>query len=247
MVVLMRVAGVITFNPILTQRGVPFRIRAGLTALLTIITVPTMTAAAPDLDYGSWFFLATLLKELFIGFLFSYVIGLFYYLLIGIGEVMDTQFGMSMSKIFDPGTNLQMGITDKILSFFFVMYFFLTNSHLYLIKTMVESYNVVPAGVPVLNLAAVSNFCVVLLVSTFSLVVRLTFPFIAAHFVLQICLGILMKLIPQIHIFVLNIDMKILLTILMLLVMTPSIANFIDAALGPMFTSIENALYYVGS
>lgn len=242
--VLVRLAGVIAFNPIFTQRGVPARIRAGLVMVVTIAIAP-MIEPTGTMDYGTFFFAFTLMKELFIGFIFSYVISIFYYTLLGTGEILDTQFGLSMAKIFDPGTSIQMAISDKILNMFFILYIFTTNSHLLLFKIIYSSYDIIPVGVPKFNLDSVNTFAIDLFINTFSLVIRLVFPYLAAHFILQICLGVLMKLIPQIHIFVINMESKILLTLIILLIFSQPMANFIDNYIGIMFESLQDALYAI--
>lgn len=244
--VFVRLAGVIGFNPIFSQKGVPVKIKAALVFLVTIIMAPQAISAAPkEVTYGTLVFVFAMIKELFVGFLFSYVISIFYYLLLGAGEILDTQFGLSMAKVFDPGTNIQMAVSDKLLNMFFIMYFFVTNSHLLMFRMIYASYDIIPAGVPVFMTENITAFAVEIFISTFSLVMRLTFPFIAVQFILQICLGILMKLIPQIHVFVINMDLKILLTIVMLIVMAQPIGNFIDDYIEIMFRSLQDALYSV--
>lgn len=242
--VLVRLVGVIAFNPVFAQRGVPARIRAGLVMMITIVMAPTIEPSG-TMDYGTFFFVFTLIKELFIGFIFSYVINIFYYMLIGVGEILDTQFGLSMSKVFDPSTSVQMAVSDKILNLFFILYIFTTNSHLLLIRIIYSSYDIIPIGVPKFNLDSVNSFAIDLFINTFSLVIRLTFPYLAIHFILQICLGVLMKLIPQIHIFVINMESKILLTLIILLVFSQPMANFIDNYIGIMFESLQNVLYAI--
>jgi len=242
--VLVRLVGVIAFNPIFTQRGVPSRIRAGLAMIVTIVIAP-MIQPSGTMEYGTLFFVFTLIKELFIGFLFSYVISIFYYMLLGVGEILDTQFGLSMAKIFDPGTNVQMAVSDKVLNMFFILYIFTTNSHLLLFKIIYSSYDIIQVGVPQFNIDAISGFAIDLFIDTFSLVIRLTFPYLAVHFILQICLGVLMKLIPQIHIFVINMESKILLTLIILLAFSQPMANFIDNYIGIMFDSLQNSLYAI--
>ena len=150
-----------------------------------------------------------------------------------------------MAKIFDPGTNVQMAVSDKVLNMFFMLYIFKTNSHLLLFKIIYSSYDIIQVGVPQFNIDAISGFAIDLFIDTFSLVIRLTFPYLAVHFILQICLGVLMKLIPQIHIFVINMESKILLTLIILLAFSQPMANFIDNYIGIMFDSLQNSLYAI--
>ena len=56
-------------------------------------------------------------------------------------------------------------------------------------------------------------------------------------------MGVLMKLIPQIHVFVINIQFKILLALFMLWAYAQPINSFLDSYMNEMFKSIENVLY----
>ena len=241
--VLVRLVGVIAFNPVFAQRGVPARIRAGLVMMITIVMAPTIEPSG-TMDYGT-FFRFHIDKRAFHRIYFFICNKYFYYMLIGVGEILDTQFGLSMSKVFDPSTSVQMAVSDKILNLFFILYIFTTNSHLLLIRIIYSSYDIIPVGVPKFNLDSVNSFAIDLFINTFSLVIRLTFPYLAIHFILQICLGVLMKLIPQIHIFVINMESKILLTLIILLVFSQPMANFIDNYIGIMFESLQNILYAI--
>ena len=79
--------------------------------------------------------------------------------------------------------------------------------------------------------------------SVFNLAVRLVFPFVAAEFILEIGMGILMKLIPQIHIFVINMQFKILLAIIMLFILAKPITVFLENYILIMFDYVNDALY----
>ena len=121
-------------------------------------------------------------------------------------------------------------------------YFFVTNSHLVLIKLVIDSYDLIPAGASNINVQAAAGFGIDIFISVFSLAVRLAFPFVAAEFILEMGMGILMKLIPQIHVFVINMQFKILLAITMLFVLAAPITVFVENYIIVMFDNLEEAL-----
>ena len=55
-------------------------------------------------------------------------------------------------------------------------------------------------------------------------------------------MGVLMKLIPQIHVFVINIQLKMLLGILLLLLFAGPITSFLDNYIRLMFENMEGVL-----
>jgi flagellar biosynthetic protein FliR len=238
--VLVRMIGLVAFNPILNQKGVPAMIRTGLSIALTILIAPGLDFAATDTS-GLLFFVA-LFKELLIGLALGYICSIFYYLLVAMGEILDMQIGLSMAKVMDPNTNLQMGVSDKLLNFLFMMLFFVSSCHLLLFKMILESFEFSPVGPDFINIAAVGSYCAEVFVDTFAMVLKITVPIVTAEFLLEIGLGILMKLIPAIHIFVINLQLKIAVGLLLLFVLAAPMSEFINKYFVDMFDAMRKGL-----
>ena len=237
----MRLAGMIGFNPMFSRRNVPAQLRVGLIFVLSILL-------APNVSTGSFVIVGTLdvivmmLKELFVGLVCGFVFQIFYYLLFFAGDLMDIQFGLSMAKVFDPGSGIQMSVSGNFLSLLFMLYIFATDSHLLLIRIFATSFDIIAVGAVSIS-PDVATFIIELFMVAFSLVMRLAMPFVAAEFVLEMSMGVLMKLIPQIHVFVINIQFKILLGITLLMMFAGPIGSFTDNFMRLMFQNIQDVLY----
>lgn len=237
--VLVRMAGMIAFNPLLARRNVPAYVRTGLVFTLTLLIAPGVTISgdiATSLDL-----VAAIIKELLAGLLLGFVFHMFYYMLFFVGELMDTQFGLAMAKVFDPSTNVQMSLSSDIINILFVLYIFVSDSHLVLIHMFATSFDLVAAGSFSISSDIISHM-LELFISVFSLALRLALPFIAVEFILEITMGILMKLVPQIHVFIINIQIKIITGIALLLLLASPIAAFIENYTGIMFNSMRDLL-----
>lgn len=214
-------------------------IRAGLTFLLTALIAPGVIVTGLSAN-NSLELAVGMLKELFLGFACGYVFQIYYYLLFFAGDLMDTHFGMSMAKVFDPGSSIQMSVSSTLLNILFILYIFATDSHLLMIRIFANSFQVLPPGAFTFSQGS-AEFFVQLFIATFSLAIRLVFPFMAAEFVLELSMGVLMKLIPQIHIFVINIQFKMLLGLLLLLAFAGPVASFTDNYMRLMLESLQYA------
>lgn len=244
LLVFVRLCGMIFLNPLLSRRNVPNMVRMGLIFFLTILIAPTLET---DLyEFVGDFDLALLMfKELAVGALLGYVFQIFYYMLFFVGDYMDTAFGMSMSKIFDPGTNVQMSLSGNFLSIMFILYIFATNSHLALIQLFSHSFKLFPPG-GMLFSAELAKYGVALFQDVFLLAIRLALPFAVAEFALEMSMGILMKVIPQIHIFVINFQLKMGLGMLMLYLFAPYVSSFMDNYIVILFDTLQNSLVVSG-
>ena len=119
--VLVRLVGVIAFNPVFAQRGVPARIRAGLVMMITIVMAPTIEPSG-TMDYGT-FFRFHIDKRAFHRIYFSYVINILLYVN-RVGEILDTQFGLSMSKVLTLQQVFKWQYRIKFLICFYIIYFY---------------------------------------------------------------------------------------------------------------------------
>ncbi|MEA5010148.1 MAG: flagellar biosynthetic protein FliR [Angelakisella sp.] len=239
--VFVRMLGMIAFNPLFARRNVPSQVRMGLVICLTLVLSPTIDtvtiASFNELDL-----ILSMFKELIVGLTCGFVFQIFYYLIFFAGDILDVQFGLSMAKIFDPGTNIQMSITGNLIGLMFILYILMTDSYLLMIKIFTTSYMIIPAGAVRIS-PEISGFIFDLFIQAFVLIIKLTLPFIAAEFTLEIAMGVLMKLIPQIHVFVINIQFKLLLGVFLLFIFAPAISGFVDNYMNIMFQSMQKALY----
>lgn len=112
------------------------------------------------------------------------------------------------------------------------LYFFATGCHLLTVKLFAYTYEVIPVGAARLVTQDIAWYLVSIFGSVFLMVIKLALPFVAAEFVLEVSMGVLMKLIPQIHVFVINIQSKILLGILLMMLFARPIGAFIDSYYG---------------
>ena len=239
--VFMRMSGLILLNPVFSRRNVPSQIRLALILCLTMVLVPTITSPTVT-NWNIFTLLGAMAMEFFVGFLLSFVFQLFYYMLFFAGDLLDVEFGVSMARVFDPGTNIQMAISSNLLNIVLMLYLFVTDSHLLMIKLFSATYDIIPAGAVVLTTQSV-GFYLNLVSTAFSLVIRLALPFVAAIFVSEVAMGVLMKMVPQIHVFVISIQFKIMVGLILLFLFAAPLTSFIDKYLETIFHSMEQALY----
>ncbi len=236
LLVFTRLSGMILLNPVFNRNNLPQMARMGLILCLTLLIAPLQPAASIAELAGLEFAFA-MFRELFVGAVYGYVFLIFYYLLYYAGEIMDSDIGLAMAKTLDAASQIQVSFSGQIVTIFFVTYLFATGSHLALIRMYADSFLYIPLGASTLSLS-ISGFITELFVSVFLLVIRLVTPLMAAEFVLQVSMGILMKFIPQITIFVINFQLRIMLGILLLFLLSPFIGQFIDDYLTVLFDSL---------
>ena len=239
--VFVRLGGIFAFNPVFSRRNLPAMARTGIVFCLTLLLAPGVSVPesyGPD-ELG---LVICILKELTVGALFGYVFNIYYYMMMLAGDIVDSQSGFSMAKTMDPATQVQSAFTGNLLNYLFLMYFFVSGSHLVLIKIAESTFDLIPVGVPGFSLDKLASFGIDIVSGVFSLALRLVFPFVAVEFVIEVALGVLMKLIPQIHVFVINMQLKIFISILLLLTLMTPLANFLAQYTESLFEDIQKSI-----
>lgn len=236
-----RLGGMIFVNPLFSRRNIPMRARVGFVFALAFVLAPNLDGQVAA-GYNGLETAGALMREIALGVSFGLVFQIFFYMLFAAGDLMDTVFGLSMAKVFDPINGLQTTITGQLLQIIFVLYFFATGSHLVMIKLFAYSFEVIPVGGYTLLIGEVGSFLLSLFESSFVLVLKLTLPFVAAEFLVEGTMGILMKLIPQIHIFMINMQIKIMVGLALLLLFAQPIGDFVENYLGILMENMQKLL-----
>lgn len=246
--VMMRMSGFVLFNPVFGRNNIPALFRTGLAMVLTVLVYSTGIPDGVVLDKINTpiVFGMALLKEYVCGYIIGYIMVLFDYVVTYAGAVIDFQMGLSMASVYDPQNGSQTALTGKILQIYFLMLFFAVDGHMALIKILLTSSSVVPYGNAMIGLET-ANAIVTLFTECTVLALKLSFPVIALEFLTEIAVGLLMKIIPQINLFVLNIEMKVVIGIAILMILISPIGSYLNILITRMISEIQDVLMILAS
>lgn len=239
LLVFARILGIFAFNPILSRRNIPTIVKVAVSVFITYIAILVVQPEPADTGGQAGVYLMMILRESFIGLVIGFITNLFFMTVQVAGEIMDMQSGLGMAKVFDPESNVQMSIMGSFISFMMYLYFFVTNAHLSYIRLFIMSYDIIPVGSggfnPDLGYTVAAYFSVVL-----ALVMKIAMPIVAAGFILEFCMGVLMKSVPQIQIMVVNIQLKVALGFIMLFLTAIPLSEFIDGYLDQWLEALKS-------
>lgn len=238
--VFMRMTGCILFNPILGRRNFPSMFRAAFIVMLTLLVMSySGVRVTPPADvFGN---AIMLFSELFIGFVMGFVVNLFTYTLIFAGEFIDLQMGMSMSKVYDPQSNISMSLTTTYFNILYLLLFFALNGHLTMLRLFLGASEAIPYGEAVIS-STISQPMLDAFILCTELGVKLALPMIAIQFLMEMGVGILMKAIPQINVFVVSLQSKVLVGLLVLVLISSPVGGFIDSMIVTMFDALQEVV-----
>lgn len=240
LLILSRMSGLVLFNPLLGRSNIPAYIKSGLILLLSFTTY-SMTGMAPP-EVGTVLEMGVLcIWELGMGYLLGLAVNLFFYVPLLGGEIIDIQMGMSMGRTYDPSSQASATVTATLLNVLMSLLFFAANGHITLLRIMLTSGEIVPFGQVMLGRDVLWSL-LELFVECTVLAVKLCMPILAAELIGQLGMGILMKVIPQINVFSINIELKVIIGLALLLMLMLPVSEFLLEAEQTMLNSLHTML-----
>ena len=235
-----RISGFVVFNPLLGRQNFPRIFRAGFILVLSAFTY-SVTGGRLEPPAGMLPFAGAILLEMAIGFALGMVVNFFLYIPQMAGLAIDTQMGMTMNQTYDPGSRSNMSVTGTMLNTLMILLFFAGNGHHTLLRIMITSGEVVGyGGVSIGN--DLTNLALELFIECTVLAVKLCMPILAAELIGQLGMGILMKVIPQINVFSINIELKVIIGLALLLMLMLPVSEFLLEAEQTMLNSLHTML-----
>lgn len=239
-----RVSGFILFNPILGRANIPATFRTGMTLVLSVFVASASTLQVTE-PAGLIELCVRLLLEIAVGFLLGIAVNFFFYIPQLAGSMIDTQMGMTMNQMYDPGSSANLSVTGQLLNTLMTLLFFAGGGHLTLLRLFLTSQDVVPLGMVSIGLPAY-NLLLELFVECTVLGIKLCMPILVAELIAQVGMGVLMKVIPQINVFAINIELKVIVGLALLLVLVIPFSEFLLQAEAAMLNALHDILTLTG-
>lgn len=236
-----RMAGMILFNPIFGRNSIPMISKMGLCLFLSMILMGILPEGAVVLADNMLTFLLVCSKELLVGFFVGFIMQLFLSALMLAGDFVDLQLGVGMAKIYDPQSNVSMSLMGSVFNLFYMVLFFVTNGHLTFFKIIFYSFEILPLGTVFINPQS-GQYGMLLFESILILALKLALPVIAVEIVSEMSLGMLMRAVPQINVFVVGLQLKLLVGLIMIVVIFSGFFGFFNFLNETMFKSIQAGL-----
>ena len=237
--ILVRMSGFIYTAPLFSLRNIPVRVKAGFSIFISIIIF--FTIPLPAIEYvGIIGYAILIFKEAIAGALMGLLSNIAYHILAFAGQIIDMEVGFSMINQLDPVTKIQTTITANLYGNLILLLMIITNLHHYFLKAVVDSYQVIGIGEAVFP-PNMYRLMVRFIIDYFVIAMRIVLPIFAAILVVNTILGILAKVAPQMNMFVIGMQLKVLvglIVIYLIIGLTPSVADYIFNEMMDLLRSI---------
>lgn len=244
MLIFIRVLCFVYVAPFFSMSNTPRNIRIALSffvALLLYFSVPRVTIVYNSLIGYSMI----VLKEIVTGFLIGFAANLCTTIVTFAGRVADMEMGLSMASLMDPATRTNATISGVYYNYMVLLLLMTSGMHRYLLRALAETFILIPVNGVVLRgenlLSAMIDFMGSYIIVGF----RICLPIFAVMLILNCVLGILAKVSPQLNMFAVGIQMKVLVGLSVLFVTTimlPGASDFVYDQMKRMLVSFVEAI-----
>lgn len=242
LLILVRIASFLYTAPIFSiSRAVPNKVKIGFAVLISFMLFPIVPV--DTVQYSSVIqYAAIVLKETTVGLVIGYMANICLNILNFAGRIIDMEIGFAMVTLFDPATNEQTSITGNLYTYFVMLMLIVSDMYQYVVKAIVDSYDVIPINGATFHVQSLFKLMVQYTTDCFVLGFRIVLPFFTVTLILNVILGILAKIAPQMNMFVIGMQLKVFAGFLVMMLTAMLLGSVSNAIFSEMKTLIVAAV-----
>jgi len=203
-----RISALFTTFVVFRRETVNARILLALSAILSIYVVLFYQNAPVYYDLFTAKALMQEVYQFFIGFLSGFILNIVFEVFTALGQIISTQIGLSLASVIDPGMGNITTLT-QFYTFSVILIFLLLDGHLFIIKTIVDSFTVLPIGQYLTlnhSMSSIIQYSGVI----FSGALTLSIAIIIAILITNFALAIMTRFAPQFNLFSIGINLTLI-------------------------------------
>ncbi len=245
LLILVRISSFVSVAPFFGMMNTPARMKIGFSVAVAFLlygVLPQGTVEYVDvIGYA-----VVVLREGITGLLIGFAASICNSIVLLSGNIIDMNMGLSMAMEYDPITRSQMPITGNFYNYLLLLLMMATNMTHYLLRAIADSYTLVPVGSQVFRWDSLLQSMVRYMGDLMVIGFRIALPVFVCIMILNCILGVMAKVAPQMNMFSVGIQLKILVGLAVLyftIQLLPAVADFIFGEMKRMIVSMIEGMY----
>lgn len=244
LLIFVRVACFVFIAPFFSMTNTPKNVRIGLSFFVAVVLYQSVPREA--VVYNTFVgYTVIVLKEAVTGLLIGFGANLCSTIVSFAGRIADMEMGLSMASMLDPTTRQNTSITGIYYNYMILLMLLISGMAEYLLKALAETFILIPVNGAVLRSDTLLVSMIEFMSNYITIGFRICLPIFAVMLILNAVLGILAKVSPQLNMFAVGIQMKVLVGLCILFVTTamlPDAGRFIYEQMKYMVVSFVEAM-----
>lgn len=244
LLILVRISCFIYAAPFFSMSNVPRNVRIGFSVFLSYLLYNALDHN--EVVYSSLLGYAVIVaKEALTGFVIGWGAQICSSVTTFAGSIADMEIGLSMVSLIDPATRQQATFTGVFYQYMFTLFMILSGLYQYLLRALVDTFTLIPINGAVFKTEALLSSVLMFLADYIVIGFRIILPIFCAMIFLNCVLGVLAKVSPQLNMFAVGIQLKVVVGLGILFLsmrMLPALADNVFAQMKRMIVSFVEGM-----
>ena len=243
--ILVRISCFVFVAPFYGMTNVPRQVKIGLSIFIALLVYGFVDASQVEYT-GLIGYAVIVLKEGITGLLIGLAANICNSIILFAGNIIDMDIGLSMATEFDPINNTQVTLTGNLYNYFILMLLVVTDMHHFILRGFIEAFRVIPFNGQAFDWDHLMTSMTTSMGDMFVIAFRIILPVFACIMILNCILGIMAKVSPQMNMFAVGMQMKIMvgfITLFLTITLLPSVANFIFKEMRKLMVLFIEGMY----
>ncbi|MCH5271206.1 MAG: flagellar biosynthetic protein FliR [Lachnospiraceae bacterium] len=235
LLILVRVSCFVFVAPFFSMNNTPRRVRVVFSVFTSVLLYTSLTPAdgvvySTELEYA-----IIVLKEAAAGLIIGFSANICTAIVNFAGSVVDMETGLSMVSLMDPASRQQTSITGVIYQNVLTLMLIVSGMYRFLLGALADSFLLIPVNGAILRGENLVSTIVLFMGDYISIGFRICLPVFCVILLLNVVLGVLAKVSPQMNMFAVGMQLKIIVGLCVLFLTSGMLAD----ASGFIFSEIR--------
>lgn len=227
--IFLRVGAFLMLGRIFFPSGTPGTVKAFFAFILSYMIIGGIDYSVVNSIDNNFLLMFYCVNEVMTGIILAMIVNICFDFIKFAGAWMDTHIGLSMISLFDASSQSTSTLLSNIFHWIGIMVFFLIDGHYMLIKSLIESFQVVSLGTTIIYQETINQ--VFLSISQYFIIgLKIAIPIVLIIIIADVCMGLVSRSVPQLNVMILGMPLKILVGFLCIIIAMPILVKFIISA-----------------
>ena len=226
LMIFLRVGAIILSVPVFDSRNIPVLFKAGLVFSITLMLFPILKLEDIPIYLEILPFTIGVFREICLGFIIGLSVKFIFSGIQLAGQFTGVQMGFGMARVLDPQTGSQVSLMGQFNFILAMLIFLAINAHHWFFYGIVESFKLIPPMNFQFNYSLLENL-VRYSTNMFIIAIKLGAPIMISLLLTSVALGLITRTVPQMHVMIVAMPVKIIIGLMFLAFSLPYLASFL--------------------
>jgi len=200
--------------------------KVGLAVCMSVLMIPLLEGTPLIMTQSILALMLRLIGEIAIGVIIGLAVQMIFTAVQMAGQLVGFQMSFAIANVVDPAGGNQVPLLSQFTNVLAMLLFLATNAHHLLLRTLTESFHLIPPLDFHYRQAMVEQI-MVLAGNMFVVAIKLGAPIIIVLLLTSVAMGLMARTVPQMHVFIVAMPLKIAVGFIFLGLAMPYMSSFL--------------------